>query len=516
MAFNSDEADTLKGRRKERIKYLTEIGVEDPEWMESELASLVRECLLDLCAAAENLPAIREATNKSHNNNANKAPSQNFGDLAKELEEFHRWFSGGRKPRGRDRLSSHAIKLLLGEKPFGSKFLVLERGPIPRRVDGLREVDWALVESIELWSEQDDIALSQLQGFATARGENGESLWGYVMRMPDRWPEAFLRLVARHRSQGGAPDIPFERLADGLTDEDRKQMADGLSHSINLLAVWRRNPDRRQVMTIARWAGSEPVYKLMRCMLNLVWPVERGATLPSTAIGALAGTLILDLQSIVDNHRHNSNLLQHFGTPRSVLGGVRSETLDRDVNVGERLDEIVSFIRRRRQGHVAYFWATHTSRAILAAVQAMNIELGNAELRQACSVTSGVIIGALDVQLNRHRNLLGFGSDRPQGELFKWFGDGGEKSPGNVERAIAKLALAGNCDKAAFLEQLTLLVTELKLGAQADSSWRQIAAWASGAGRDRWEVTPQHPEGYVYSARQAGLAGDDMFAADFR
>ena len=68
MTSNSDQTEYLKDRRREHLRYPNEIGVPDAEWGEKELVSLVPECLIDLGDAVENLPATREATNKSNNN----------------------------------------------------------------------------------------------------------------------------------------------------------------------------------------------------------------------------------------------------------------------------------------------------------------------------------------------------------------------------------------------------------------------------------------------------------------
>lgn|GEM_PF-1874768 len=273
--------------RKERFKLLAQIGILDVQDIGDELEAFAHECLIDLADAVEDLRAPQERANQSNNSNATKVPSQRFGHIDIELREFHAWFSGGRKPRGRESLSRYALKLMLGEKPFGSSVLVLERGPIPKRSDLPRNVDWTSIERIEPWSEQNDISASQFQSFITERGKNGEALWGHIAAMPQLWPPAFLDLVTKHRNVGNGGDLPVRLLKTNLTDQDWAQMASGISVMVDALAVWRRNSDRRHVMTIARWANSEPISKLIRRAVTLVWPLGSGGTMPRRYIDKL-------------------------------------------------------------------------------------------------------------------------------------------------------------------------------------------------------------------------------------
>lgn len=516
MSQITDRIESQEVLRKERLKFLVQMGISNVQDIGAELQAFAHECLFDLEDAVENLPPPQVSANKSHNSNATKAPSQKFGHIEIELREFHSWFSGGRKPRGRDMLSRYSLKLMLGEKPFGSSVLVLERGLIPPRADVPRDLDWTLIERIEPWSEQNDIGASQFQSFITARGKNGGALWGHVAVMPQLWPAVFLHLVAEHRDSGNGSDIPVRLLTTRLTDQDRARMAGGISVMIEALAVWRRNQDRRHVMTIARWASREPIFKLVNRAITLVWPLGSGRTLPRRHVDKLMANLVLDLQALVDSRANTSQLFRHYGYPRSVLGGELTGAGDREHHLEGRVQKIVTFVDRLRIQHAAYYWARHTASAILITAQEKARETGNADLRAACNVVSGSVISALDEQMNLRRNLLDFGGDRPQGELFKWFGRSNDRVSGSIERAIANLVLPVIGDKFDFLDLLTRLIAELHLGKQAVQSWDQVAVCANGAGRHSWEITPKDSSGYLEAAYDAGLGRKNMFAIDFR
>jgi len=224
----------------------------------------------------------------------------------------------------------------------------------------------------------------------------------------------------------------------------------------------------------------------------------------------------LALQALVDSRDSDSHLFRHFGYPRSVLGGELTDASSRELHMEGRVQKIVTSIDRLRTQHVAYFWARHTACAIMINAEEDARKIGNTDLQDACAVVSGSVIGKLDEQLILRRNLLEFGGDRPQGELFKWFGRNEDRVTGDVERDIAKLIFPQVGDKFDFLRHLCLLIAGLDLGKPAEQSWNEVATWASSAGAQYWEITPPDSSGYLEAARDAGLGCSNIFSMDIR
>lgn len=490
-----DEA-FLRESFEARIRLITRLGCADVVDVEFRLRQLVNECLSQIISAHHNLPP--RIYNNSNQYLAIKVPSQRLKDVERELDEFEKWFRGGKKPRSRAWISSYAIAAMVGYPPFGKTIIAATKHKVTRMVAG-RGLNRYRLDSKQIYfwdilSTDKAIIKGQLELYSNWRDEEGKPLYLESIPLVSDWPDSFLRLVQRYQRLGR---IPLRDLKRALAPGDLQRMAAGTRQAKHAIEFMRSSFDQKSGMTIERWARCEPGLHLISAMLNVIWPYSKGRPRTSRlgerrAEGDRSQRQLLgDLaQNLVDLVQEKVNRNLEFASEKYAEIRAPNHFLGEDEHYVTQVDEILLLILSLRREFVAYFVARHT---IAGICEAVFLHEDDEEIIAAANCITGPVIDKIDGRLAARRMFLGFGADHLRENAFKWCGllAPSARQHWRGERELAGMVFpVTNRDQDRHLALYDDLIRSLAQDADTLFSWNRLSAWAGDpeAGQKFWRI----------------------------
>lgn len=490
-----DEA-FLRESFEARIRLIKRLGCADVVDVEFRLRQIVNECLSQIISAHHNLPP--RIYNNSNQYLAIKVPSQRLKDIERELDEFDKWFRGGKKPRSRAWISSYAIATMVGHPPFGKAIIAATKHQTTRIATGrgaeCYRLDHRRIYFWDILSADEAIRKAQIDLYSNWWDEEGNRLRLELIPLVTDWPDSFLRLVQRYQRSGR---IPLRDLKRALAPGEMQHMAAGTRQAKHVIQFFRSSFDQKSGMTIERWARCEPGFHLINAMLDVIWPYSKGR--PRTSrLGARRADgdrsqrqLLGDLaQNLVDLVQEKVNRNLEFASEKYAEIRAPNHFLGEDEHYVTQVDDILLLILSLRREFVAYFVARHT---IAGICEAVFLHEDDEEIIAAANCIIGPMIDRIDNRLAARRIFLGFGADHLRENAFKWCGllTPSARQYWRGERELAGMVFpATNLDHDRHLVLYGDLIRSFSPDADTLLSWDRLSAWAGDpeAGRKYWRI----------------------------
>jgi hypothetical protein len=470
------------------------LGCPGIDGVDYDLRLTLNQCLSDIRNTYQDLPA------KQHFSNSNAikpitTPSQRFADLETELGELECWFESEIEPDFREEVSAGALSAMLGEAPFGDDVLVVEKIDAAAIVAEGETAGKAnrSIYCAEVLSRDPQVRQDQIEFFSNLRTISGVPLSMAIHEENILRPISFVNFVRAFRENRRVEDMKIEELGAAVAN-DFEAMRLVAKRAASMIALLRKDLDKKGKVTIAQWARCEPVFRMIRSMIERVWPIQNGQ--PSVdAVGEERSTapstrrLLNDLAiNLIDLAQANVNQMPEFKSerfedirgPNKIIG--TTETYD------DQVIQLVSLILSLRLEHTSYCVVRHT---IAGICDALFDRCNDDILIAASNLVSTDIITKLDNRIALGKLFLDYGSDRVHAKRCRWFGRLDPDARRRWRQDVTYISMVFpilDSDKSHHLSIFDSLIRTLDVTTATLTAWNQLTQWASTTGAGYWNI----------------------------